>query len=518
MKHHQQDCRRAYDQAIEGLNDTPDSLILQHKAVLALARAGSLDLAQAEYLRYGLADNTDNEDVMALGGRLLKDAYLASAPADRNELAAKSAEAYRRVYQATGGYYSGINAATMTLLAGRGEVEVASLADAVLKQLPASADLSDEESYYVDATRSEAFLLLGDKQRSVDALNLAWKHDPLNYTAHASTLGQLRQICLARGIDHVWLQAYAPPKSIHFSGHRFSIGPSTNAGVSLSEAEQDALRASISDTIQKNDIGFGFGSLAAGSEILIAEALIEEGAELHAVLPVDAAQFCDADVAPFGDQWVDRFKACLSTANSISIVSESAGWPHRELGRHAGKVAMGNALQQAHYLSARPSQLLIINDGMEDSFTHMHAGNWEVTGHPAVKLPLPVPINVANGAHVQSNDAELKILLAASEIQAIQAFASVTEAAQAAAEMRAKSDDAITICLYAGFESGLQDGRVIAMISGAFAGDVIVSDQFACLLAVEAETKFKTSYIGRIDPSNPDSPLIYSLRTDHERP
>ena len=42
------------------------------------------------------------------------------------------------------------------------------------------------------------------------------------------------------------------------------------------------------------DIGFGFGALAAGAELLTAEALLARGAELHVILPSDPESFAAA--------------------------------------------------------------------------------------------------------------------------------------------------------------------------------------------------------------------------------
>ena len=44
---------RTYEDAVRGLKQNPTDPALQHKAVLALARAGSTKLALSEYDRYG---------------------------------------------------------------------------------------------------------------------------------------------------------------------------------------------------------------------------------------------------------------------------------------------------------------------------------------------------------------------------------------------------------------------------------------------------------------------------------
>ncbi len=114
------DLLQAYDQLVEGLAVYPESNELKHRAVLTLARAGATKQAQREFERLGLGGVRNNEDILALGGRLLKDMSLAAHGHDRRRLAGESAAKYAQAYSLHHGYYPGINTATMTLLAGGG--------------------------------------------------------------------------------------------------------------------------------------------------------------------------------------------------------------------------------------------------------------------------------------------------------------------------------------------------------------------------------------------------------------
>jgi hypothetical protein len=42
--------------------------------------------------------------------------------------------------------------------------------------------------------------------------------------------------------------------------------------------------------------------------------LLEAGAELHLVLPVNLESFVAVSVAPFGRDWVERFEHCFARA------------------------------------------------------------------------------------------------------------------------------------------------------------------------------------------------------------
>lgn len=54
VSENEHDYIQIYESAVASLSNTPGHHDAQHKAVLALARAGSLDFALAEYKRYGL--------------------------------------------------------------------------------------------------------------------------------------------------------------------------------------------------------------------------------------------------------------------------------------------------------------------------------------------------------------------------------------------------------------------------------------------------------------------------------
>ena len=233
-----------YDATVVELIQSPNDPVLQRRAVLALARAGSLEFAWAEYGRYGLNKITAHqdpmllEDIMGLGARLLKDLFLASSGKTAKDYALQSSEKYEAAYKATGGYYSGINAATMGLLGGIPAAIITSRAQELLRDLPPLTELDKETLYFIEATRAEAFLILGETYKARKILRRAMRHDPRNYIAHASTLRQFKMIFSHRGDDDAWLFAFQSPKSVHFAGHLFEIGAETKAGI-LSEATQD---------------------------------------------------------------------------------------------------------------------------------------------------------------------------------------------------------------------------------------------------------------------------------------
>src|SRR5947208_16089947 len=86
----------AFDLAEQGLGEHPGDVPLQHRAVLALARAGATGHAAERFEQYGLAD-VATEDVRALEARIVKDTALAAEGDERRRLALRSAALYEGI-------------------------------------------------------------------------------------------------------------------------------------------------------------------------------------------------------------------------------------------------------------------------------------------------------------------------------------------------------------------------------------------------------------------------------------
>ena len=85
-------------------------------------------------------------------------------------------------------------------------------------------------------------------------------------------------------------------------------------------AVEQALSAKIAVALAAHDIALGYGALAAGADILVAEAMLARGAALHVVLPFPVAAFKAASVTPRGADWLPRFDAALARAASLTVL------------------------------------------------------------------------------------------------------------------------------------------------------------------------------------------------------
>ncbi len=257
----------AFDLAERGLDDYPQDVWLRHRAVLALCRAGSTLEAKRRFEEYGLAA-VDSEDVQALGARIAKDMALATFGPDRSTAAARAADLYREIHDRTGGYYPGVNAATMMLVAG-----CTRAARRMAEQVLTLVRHEEAESYYAAATEAESLLVLGRTDEARRALARAAALNAGDHAAQATTRRQLRLICEISGIDDGLLSEIAGPSVVHYCGHRIHDGDHARFPASA----ETTVAARIAEVLDRDAPGFAYGSLASGADIMWAEALTRAG-------------------------------------------------------------------------------------------------------------------------------------------------------------------------------------------------------------------------------------------------
>lgn len=312
--------------------------------IIAHARSGALAHAWRLFREAGLEGMMGDPAVLSLHGRLLKDEALAADGAARRRLYQAAAGSYRAAAEAGGGTYPLINAAALSLLAGDAE-EARGRARAVLGRLETDAD---DTPYYLAATRAEALLLLGEARAAEDALAEAVRLAPQAWEDHASTLRQFGLILDAQGAEAAWLDRFRPPRVAHFAGH-MAIAP-----------EDTALGEQVAEILEAERVGFAYGALGAGSDLIIAEALLARGADLHVVLPARPDLFREASAAKFGGDWAQRFDACLAAASGLRWLEAEPSPPHDLDVRLASEIAMGLAVLQAGVLETEALQIVVL--------------------------------------------------------------------------------------------------------------------------------------------------------------
>lgn len=330
----------AHDAAMAALGEAPDDRRLAYHAVLALARSGATAPALALFYRLGLHGVADPE-IAALEARLAKDSAFATGGPNRRGLLAQARDLYLAVWRELRLGYHGVNAATLTLLLGDAE-GAAQLARDV------AAAHQDRGDYWSAATLAEALLVAGETMRAFATLAIAAARPDGDAAMRATTRRQLRRILVALGIGEDLLSVLPAPLTLHFCGHL--------PGLDWDDIGETRLVDSIAAALDQEQPGAAFGALAAGADILVAEALVRRGIRPTVVLPVSVEGFRARSVAPFGEGWVRRFEACLAASDVTLIDEPQFAGDDLDL-TLVSRRAMGLALLRARHIEGTALQM-----------------------------------------------------------------------------------------------------------------------------------------------------------------
>lgn len=337
----------ALDVTSAAIADGDESGAVRHQQVLALARMGDTERAMELFESYGLAASRDVHQ-RAVGARLLKDRALAAPPHERPQALARAFEAYHAIYRESGDSFPGINAATLALLLDD-DARAKALAEALLAD-PAVAAAGD---YYMAVTKAEALLILGRTEEVTRTLSSEPVRGSRDFGARSSTARQLAMMAAHLGMGDDaradLLGPLAPPRVLHFCGHMFASDPEAEA----------RLKAEAGAILAEEEVGFAFGAIACGSDLILAETALERGIQLHIVLPFAAEDFLAQSVRPGGADWEARFRAVREGAARTTFASEIDFFGDPVQYGYASRMAMGMARLRAEHLGGEAIQLAI---------------------------------------------------------------------------------------------------------------------------------------------------------------
>lgn len=142
-------------------------------------------------------------------------------------------------------------------------------------------------------------------------------------------------------------------KHAHFCGHIIS-----DSG-RFPKQNETKVKNLLTNYVSQNNIGACYGSLAAGADILICEAVKENNGELHIVLPFDKSTFVDLSVGSAKDSWQERFTILFQQATSITQVYQQKPEDENISFALCSEIAMGLCLFNAASCQGNPLQLAI---------------------------------------------------------------------------------------------------------------------------------------------------------------
>jgi len=365
----------AHDLAMEGVKRSPKDERYKYLAVLAMARMGSLREALSLVDAFKLSTDTPNEDIASIGPRLRRDLAFAAADGPDIKQLRLSADGYKHVYRALKTTYPGVNAAATYAMSGDLALARKLAQEVSVAAAAALADVDeDEPSYWARATLAECNLIKGDLAAA--AANFAGALNAVDAAPGkiATTRNQLRRLKGPLGVDEGWLDETLPQGKI-----LFFCGPLTPAGHG-SDGALGRLKARFASYIAQHDIIAAVGALAAGADIVMAEALLDAELPLHAHLPLPPTAFLAASVAPSGGDWRERFIACVEGAQTIDWMRRVPR--SRAAYRLGARVAIGRAVSLADQLATGPLGFFAVQRGRtaENSISLENAAIWRALG------------------------------------------------------------------------------------------------------------------------------------------
>lgn len=288
----------AYDVVSEGRKFWPGDLRLRQLQALALTRTGATMRANtllAALYREGQRD----EETVGMLARTHKDLWQQAT--DANERARQLRQSYKfyeEAYQLSGGYWTGINAATLALLSGERERartlagEVRERCLEALRQLEATGG----DAYWPLATLGEAALVCEDWTEAARWYEQAATTGKQHLGELTSTRRNARLITEYLGGDPTFIDKHLPAPKVVVSDGRGAAHEGEAARRVPAWAEASARKVILARLVELN-AGVGYAAVPSYGDASFLEAMLEAGGETHAILPCQLSELLKAEQA-----------------------------------------------------------------------------------------------------------------------------------------------------------------------------------------------------------------------------
>jgi tetratricopeptide (TPR) repeat protein len=337
----------AHNMAQEFCTQYPDNLRALQLCGLAMSKSGARNAA-IKFLEPILKDHSDDPETAGILGGVYKEQFKMTAD---SSFARKSLETYLSNFEETGSYYTGINAATMSQILGRGRT-----AREVAEKVVEIA--SEEDSFWAHATVGEANLLLRNSAAAAESYYKAVQMGDSQYGKLGSIYAQLLILQHYINVPENVMAMFAPPKVAVFAGHMIDHNRETPR---FPEEISDNVKFAIANDLRINNIKIGYSSLACGSDILFVEALIELGGEVNIIIPFNREDFLETSVNFAGKSWVERFDK-IEKSQEITYLSNEKCENADILFEFLGKVLIGSGVMRSSLFHDQPYLLTVASE------------------------------------------------------------------------------------------------------------------------------------------------------------
>ena len=338
----------AKSKAEDTLAKAPSPRVKQLHA-LAVSKLGMPELALDSMLAvYG--QSPDDPESAGILGSIYKELFKKN---QKTSFAIQSRDTYQKNFVVTQNYYTGINAASMSAMAGQVSKarETAAQVIGLVEKLDAG--------FWELATLGEAYLLTKNKTKSVEQYLLARKMAGNDWGRVTSVHNQLWLLNHYIPVPNEVMRLFAPPNVVAFAGHM--VDHPSRPTPRFPEAIAPQVKESIRHSIRTLNARIGYCSLACGSDILFVEAMIEEGAEVNLFLPFSQADFIKTSLAFDGSEWVTRFYNIVDN-HPVSFMTQEGYGGHDELFTFLSRVFYGAAILRSRATHSEPNLITVLSE------------------------------------------------------------------------------------------------------------------------------------------------------------
>lgn len=316
---------------------------------LALSKSGSPEDA-LEFMEPVYKQLPDDSEAAGILGSICKELFKKN---QTTSYAIRSRDTYLRNFNSTKSFYTGINSASMSAMAGQAgrSREIASEVISLLDE--------NSEDFWVQATLGEGYLLTKNKIKATEFFIKARKLVGNDWGRVTSVHNQLWLLNHFLQVPTDIMKLFSPPGVVAFIGHMIDhpnrIEPRFPASI------EQKVKEAIVHSIRSLNAHIGYCSLACGGDILFAEAMAEIGGEVTLFLPFDKDDFIKTSVQFAGENWVNRFHALVERYPVHHITKERYEGLD-ELFSFQSRIIFGASVLRGQYGHAEPTLLTVLSD------------------------------------------------------------------------------------------------------------------------------------------------------------
>jgi len=333
----------------EGALREADSMRVRQLLALAVSKAG-VPKAALEILEPAFQQHADDPETAGIMGSIYKQIF---RKYQDTRYAILSRDTYLKNFTKTQSYYTGINAATMSAVAGQVS-KGREIAGEVIKIIGAPSG-----DFWKQVTLGEAYLLTREREKAQEAYFEAKKMAGTDWGKISSVYNQLWLLDHYVPVPKEVLRVFNPPGVVSFVGHM--VDHPTRPKPRFPHVIENQVREAIISAIHTLNAKIGFCSLACGSDILFAEAMAEAGGEVNIWIPFDKNDFVEASVAFAGGNWKARFDRLLARFPVTYLTYEPYGG-FDDLFSFQNRVIFGSAIIRSTINHTEPTLLTVLSE------------------------------------------------------------------------------------------------------------------------------------------------------------